>query len=133
MTIILITGGAGNIGSALTNVLSEKTENIIVVFDNLSTGNILKVPKKKNVIFIKGDVNKYENLANVFNTYKFDFVFHYAAVVGVKRTLENPIKVLTDIEGIKNILHLSKNTKVKRVFYSSSSEVYGEPVEIPQK
>jgi UDP-glucose 4-epimerase len=59
-------------------------------------------------------------------------VFHYAALVGVKRTLKNPVKVLDDISGIKNVLSLSKNTGVKRVLYSSSSEVYGEPVEIPQ-
>jgi UDP-glucose 4-epimerase len=65
-------------------------------------------------------------------SFNFDFVFHYAAVVGVARTLENPKMVLDDIEGIKNILNLSKNTNVKKVFYSSSSEVYGEPVEIPQ-
>jgi UDP-glucose 4-epimerase len=64
--------------------------------------------------------------------YNFDFVFHYAAVVGVKRTLDNPIMVLDDINGIKNILELSKYTKVQRVFFSSSSEVYGEPVESPQ-
>jgi len=65
-------------------------------------------------------------------TYKFDYVFHYAAVVGVQRTLENPLLVLKDLEGIKNILETAKNTKVKKVFYSSSSEVYGEPVEFPQ-
>jgi UDP-glucose 4-epimerase len=59
-------------------------------------------------------------------------VFHYAAVVGVKRTLENPIMVLEDIFGIKHLLDLSKRTGVKRVFYSSSSEVYGEPVHLPQ-
>jgi UDP-glucose 4-epimerase len=64
--------------------------------------------------------------------FHFDYVFHYAAMVGVKRTLNNPMTVLQDIEGIKNILSLSKNTCVKRVFYSSSSEVYGEPVEFPQ-
>jgi UDP-glucuronate decarboxylase len=64
--------------------------------------------------------------------YQFDYVFHYAAVVGVQRTLDNPIKVLEDIDGIRNILDLSKNTGVKRVFYSSSSEVYGEPVVLPQ-
>ncbi|MCC6691303.1 MAG: NAD-dependent epimerase/dehydratase family protein, partial [Bacteroidia bacterium] len=57
---------------------------------------------------------------------------HYAALVGVKRTLENPVKVLNDINGIRNILELSKNTSVKRVYFSSSSEVYGEPVEYPQ-
>jgi nucleoside-diphosphate-sugar epimerase len=59
-------------------------------------------------------------------------VFHYAATVGVKRTLENPVKVLNDISGIKYVLSLSKNTGVKRVYFSSSSEVYGEPVEFPQ-
>jgi UDP-glucose 4-epimerase len=63
---------------------------------------------------------------------KFDYVFHYAAVVGVKRTLNNPLWVLNDIKGIENILNLSKNTGVKRVFFSSSSEVYGEPFEHPQ-
>jgi UDP-glucose 4-epimerase len=53
-------------------------------------------------------------------------------VVGVLRTLANPVSVLDDIDGIKNILKLCKNTGVKRVFYSSSSEVYGEPVHLPQ-
>ncbi|HNJ61372.1 MAG TPA: NAD-dependent epimerase/dehydratase family protein, partial [Chitinophagales bacterium] len=57
---------------------------------------------------------------------------HYAAVVGVQRTLQNPVMVLDDIKGIENILSLSKNTGVKRIFYSSSSEVYGEPVTLPQ-
>jgi UDP-glucose 4-epimerase len=64
--------------------------------------------------------------------YKFDYVFHYAAVVGVKRTTENPVMVLNDLQGIRIILDLCKNTSVKRIFFSSSSEVYGEPVELPQ-
>ncbi len=62
--------------------------------------------------------------------YRFDIVFHYAAVVGVKRTLANPISVLSDLEGIRNVLHLAKSTSVGRVVFSSSSEVYGEPVSI---
>ena len=64
--------------------------------------------------------------------YKFDYVFHYAAVVGVQRTLDHPKMVLDDIIGIKNVLDLCKNTNVKRVFFASSSEVYGEPIEHPQ-
>jgi UDP-glucose 4-epimerase len=59
-------------------------------------------------------------------------VFHYAAVVGVQRTLANPVMVLDDITGIRNVLELSKNTGVQRTYFSSSSEVYGEPVEFPQ-
>jgi UDP-glucose 4-epimerase len=132
MTTILITGGAGNVASALARKLSENKDNLIVIIDNLSTGNLLKIPKAENVVFIKANVNNYNDIVPVFGRYNFDFVFHYAAVVGVKRTLENPMMVLEDIEGIKNILSLSKNSKVKRVFYSSSSEVYGEPFEIPQ-
>jgi UDP-glucose 4-epimerase len=65
-------------------------------------------------------------------SYNFDYVFHFAAVVGVQRTQDNPISVLNDIDGIKNILNLSKNSSVKHVYFASSSEVYGEPVELPQ-
>ena len=129
---ILITGGAGNIASALANKLSDNKDNFIVIVDNLSTGSLTKIPKKDNVKFIKADTNNYNDIAPIFKGYCFEYVFHYAAVVGVKRTLENPIMVLNDIEGIKNILSLSKKSGVKRVFYSSSSEVYGEPFEIPQ-
>jgi UDP-glucose 4-epimerase len=129
---ILITGGAGNIASELANKLSDILANEVVIIDNLSTGSLDKIPEKDNIRFIKADVNNLSEIIPVFERFNFDFVFHYAAVVGVKRTLENPILVLNDIEGIKNILSLSKNTGVKRVFYSSSSEVYGEPFEIPQ-
>ena len=131
-TTILITGGAGNVGSALANKLAENPNNFIVIVDNLSTGSLSKVPQVENVKFIKANSNNYNDIVPIFGRYNFDYVFHYAAVVGVKRTLENPIMVLDDIEGIKNILSLSKNSGVKRVFYSSSSEVYGEPFEIPQ-
>jgi nucleoside-diphosphate-sugar epimerase len=59
-------------------------------------------------------------------------VFHLAAVVGVQRTLANPLLVLRDITGIENILRLCKSTGVKRAYFASSSEVYGEPFEVPQ-
>jgi nucleoside-diphosphate-sugar epimerase len=131
---ILITGGAGNIGSGLSAKLVESPDNFVVIVDDLSTGRLDKLPDegRKNWKFIKADVNEYSDLAPIMLAYRFDHVFHYAAVVGVQRTLDNPIKVLGDIEGIKNVLGLSKNTGVRRVFYSSSSEVYGEPVSLPQ-
>jgi len=134
MNRILVTGGAGFIASELADRLSNKADNEIVVVDNLQTGQRNKVPqgKHQNVKFIKCDVNRFKDISAVFFAYKFDYVFHYAATVGVQRTLDNPVKVLDDINGIRNILDLSKNTGVRRVFFSSSSEVYGEPVEIPQ-
>lgn len=131
---VLITGGAGFIGSSLAERLAANPENYIVIVDNLLTGSHSKVPKSvhQNVKFIKADANDFNDISSIFHAYKFDYVFHYAAVVGVKRTLANPVLVLNDIKGIDNILNLSKNTGVKRVFYTSSSEVYGEPVEYPQ-
>ncbi|MFK5957868.1 MAG: NAD-dependent epimerase/dehydratase family protein [Lutibacter sp.] len=132
MTNILVTGGAGNIGSSLVKRLSENRENTIIVVDNLLTGSTAKLPTKENIIFIKGNVNNYNDISAIFHTFHFEYVFHFAAVVGVQRTLNNPLWVLEDIKGFENILNLSKNTNVKKVYYSSSSEVYGEPFEIPQ-
>jgi nucleoside-diphosphate-sugar epimerase len=132
MLKVLITGGAGFIPSSLAERLLESDQYYVVLVDNLLTGDLKKVPSRHNCKFIKCDVNNYHDIAAIMTSYQFDYVFHYAAVVGVKRTLENPVMVLNDIEGIRNILNLSKNTGVKRVFFSSSSEVYGEPVELPQ-
>ncbi len=131
---ILISGGAGNIGSALVDRLIRSDKYEVVILDNLLTGSMRKLPNdlKGNWSFIKGDVNKKSDISEVMLSNQFDYVYHYAAMVGVQRTQENPVAVLRDIDGIKNILDLSKNTGVKRVIYSSSSEVYGEPVHVPQ-
>ena len=131
---ILITGGAGFIGSSLAQRLAEDEENYIVIVDNLLTGSESKLPESvhQNIKFIRADVNDFQEISSIFHAFSFDYVFHYAALVGVKRTLANPVKVLNDLNGIRNILNLSKNSRVKRVYYSSSSEVYGEPVEFPQ-
>lgn len=134
ITRILITGGAGFIPSCLAEKLAENPDNELVLVDNFVTGYKEKIPKSKhnNIRFIKADCNDLKDISSIFYAFKFDYVFHYAALVGVLRTLDNPVKVLNDITGIRNILTLSKNTGVKRVYYSSSSEVYGEPVEFPQ-
>ncbi|MGZ3931018.1 MAG: NAD-dependent epimerase/dehydratase family protein [Bacteroidia bacterium] len=131
---ILITGGAGNIGSALAKKLIADPANFVVIVDDLSTGSLEKLPSSdiKNWRFTKADCNDYSQLSPIMYSNNFDYVFHFAAVVGVLRTQSNPIAVLNDIDGIKNVLSLSKNCGVKHVYFSSSSEVYGEPVEIPQ-
>jgi len=129
---ILVTGGAGFIGSSLAEYLLQKTDAYVVVVDNYLTGHQQNLPQSERFRFIKADANEFDDIASIFQTFGFDFVFHYAAVVGVKRTLDNPVLVLEDLLGIRNILTLCKNTGVKRVFYASSSEVYGEPVHLPQ-
>ncbi len=129
---VLITGGAGFIGSSLAERLAQHADNYVVVLDNLLSGYVANVPQTRNIRFIKGDANDYNTLSAIMHRYHFEYVFHYAALVGVQRTLSRPKDVLQDIKGIGNILELSKNTGVIRVFYSSSSEVYGEPVVLPQ-
>jgi len=134
MRTILITGGAGFIGSCLAEKLISDPENYVVIVDDLTTGDISKLPQlpTNNWRFIKCNCNDYRDISAVMLAFPFDYVFHYAAVVGVQRTQLYPVKVLNDIRGISNILNLSKNSHVKRVYFSSSSEVYGEPVELPQ-
>ncbi len=134
MNKILVTGGAGNVGSALVEKLIANADNHVVIVDDLSTGFMSKLPEndKTGWEFIKADVNNFDDILPIMHSHKFDYVFHFAAVVGVIRTQENPVKVLNDINGIRNILNIAKNTSVKRVFFSSSSEVYGEPVSLPQ-
>lgn len=129
---ILITGGAGFIGSSLAEYLLNKTDAQVVVVDNYLTGRQQNLPASDRFRFIKADANDFNDISSILQTFGFDYVFHYAAVVGVKRTLENPVMVLDDLQGIRNVLKLCKNTGVKRVFYASSSEVYGEPVHLPQ-
>lgn len=134
MKKILVTGGAGNIGGALVRAMIKDAGNFVCIVDSLVTSSLDKLPGRHqgSYDFVNADVNDHRAIASVMTSLKFDYVFHYAALVGVKRTLQNPLRVLNDIEGIKNVLRLARDTGVKRVFYASSSEVYGEPVEFPQ-
>ena len=131
---ILVTGGAGFIGSHLVGKLLEYN-NEVTCLDNLSTGSVENIEifnSRPNFKFIKGDILNKEFLNSI--TEGIDYVFHYAAIVGVKRTLENPLLTLrVNIEGTKNILDSSVSNGVRKVINASSSEVYGEPVEIPER
>lgn len=131
MAKILITGGAGFIGSSLALALLNENHDIIIV-DNLITGNEKLIPESENCKFVNLNVNLYDEIRPIFQKNKFDYIFHFAALVGVNRTIENPIEVLKDIQGFDNIFNLSVDNKIKRIYYSSSSEVYGEPVHLPQ-
>lgn len=132
MKTYLVTGGAGFIGSHLCERLA-KDGNKVICLDNLSSGRFENINHIKGKFeFVKADVNEQKEVESIFKKNKFDGVFHYAATVGVKRTLENPIMVMNDIIGIRNILRLSNIYKARKVVFASSSEVYGEPVEIPE-
>jgi nucleoside-diphosphate-sugar epimerase len=132
MKTVLITGGAGFIPSSLAEALLSTNRYYVVALDNYLTGKRQHLSAHPNYKFIKGDVNDWKDISSIMLHFSFDYVFHYAAVVGVNRTIENPKLVLDDIKGLQNVFDLAKNTGVKRIFFSSSSEVYGEPVHLPQ-
>ena len=137
---ILVTGGAGFIGSHLCERL-VKNGHKVICFDNLSAGQLSNITPleaspltgQDKLIFVQGDVNNFADLEKIFEEYKPEAVFHYAAMVGVKRTAENPVEVLDDIKGIRNIFELALQYNKPKIIFASSSEVYGEPVEIPER
>ena len=106
----------------------------VVCVDDFSNGkldNIKHLKNEKRFRFYKRNANELSEIRKVFMKEKPDYVMHYAAMVGVKRTSENPLGVFKDIEGIKNIAELSRQYKIKKILFTSSSEVYGEPVKLP--
>jgi UDP-glucose 4-epimerase len=132
----MITGGAGNIGGSLARKLVATGRYHVTIVDDFSTGSREKLPHRADTArweVVDANVNRdLAALHEAFSRRKYDAVFHYAALVGVQRTLANPLRVLEDLRGIENMLDLCHGHSVPRYFYASSSEVYGEPVSIPQ-
>lgn len=122
MNKILITGGAGFIGSHLTEFLSKK--NNIIVIDNFSHGNKIKV-LNKNIKIIKGDVRD-GDLLNFYSK-NCTSIFHLAAVLGVDIVSKKNVETMEcEFEGIQNVCNAAKNNKISKIIYSSSSGVYGK-------
>ena len=128
---ILITGGAGFIGSHLAEELIKEGENVNVV-DDLSTGrieNISSLLDNPQFSFIQGNILNEKLMAEVIE--KCELVYHLAAAVGVKYIMENRLNTLqTNVRGTENILELASKDK-KKVMLASSSEVYGKNGNVP--
>ncbi|MCX8147366.1 MAG: SDR family oxidoreductase [Candidatus Woesearchaeota archaeon] len=126
---VLITGGAGFIGSHIADLLIEKGYDVVIV-DNLVTGNKENINKKAK--FYKIDITK-KGLRKVFEKERPDFVIHEAAQVNVRKSLSNPIfDAESNILGTINVLECCKDFKIKKTIYSSSGGAcYGEPQYLP--
>ncbi len=130
---VLITGGAGFIGSNLCEDLL-KFNNKVVCLDNISTGfkkNIEELFSNSNFKFIEGDITNLETCQNACKN--VDYVLHQAALGSVPRSIENPIATNhTNIDGFLNMLVAARDNKVKRFVYAASSSTYGDSTELPK-
>ena len=131
---VIVTGGAGFIGSHLVELLVKKKEiKKIIIIDNLkdgSTKNIKKILKNKKVILKKIDIRNHKDLLKIFKNTKC--VFHLAAMSDVVPSITDPKNYLeTNIIGTMNVLEAMRKNKVKRIIYAASSSCYGIPKRYP--
>ncbi len=129
---IVVTGGAGFIGSNLTHALAKPAlNNKVVIIDNLSTGrieNIQGLIDNKKIEFIKSSITDLVLLQKIFRG--VDFVFHEAAVASVPKSVEDPITIHNvNVTGTLNVLLAARDNDVGKVIFSSSCAVYGNPSE----
>jgi UDP-glucose 4-epimerase len=128
MRAILVTGGAGYIGSHVVKELLREGHKPII-FDNLQTGHRKAT---KNAPFIEGDLSDAKKLKETFQTYPIHAVMHFAADCLVAESVQNPMKYFNN--NVKNgleLLEILEEFKIKKFVFSSSAAVYGEPKEIP--
>jgi len=130
---ILVTGGAGFIGSNLARYLSN-SQNQVVVLDDLSTGrkeNIDDLIKNNKIEFVEGSITDLDLLQDTFKN--IEYVFHEAALPSVPRSIKDPFTTnQVNINGTLNVLIAAKDTGVKKVIYASSSSVYGDTPTLPK-
>ncbi|MDR2835153.1 MAG: SDR family oxidoreductase [Bacteroidales bacterium] len=130
---ILITGGAGFIGSNLIEKLIKQNNNIICL-DNLSTGDINNIKEffnLSNFQFVEGDIRNFEICLSICKN--IDIVLHHAALGSVPRSIKNPHQTNgVNVDGFLNMLIAARDNKVKRFIYASSSSVYGDSENFPK-
>ena len=126
---ILVTGGAGYIGSHMVKALGEKGLHDIVVYDNLSTGH------KDSLLFgrlVVGDLGDADTLDALFSAEKFDAVMHFAAHIVVDESVRDPIKYYrNNFVNALNLIEACTSHKVERFIFSSTAAVYGIPEKVP--
>lgn len=129
--IILVTGGTGYVGSPVVHEL-VKLGHELVVFDNLVFGHRQALPK--GVRLIRGDLLKPKPLGSLFEEFSPEAVLHFAAYTYVGESVENPIKYYANnVQGSLNLLRAMKEHGTKKVVFSSSAAVYGQPKSVPIK
>jgi|TARA_B110000037_G_scaffold130283_1_gene148003 UDP-glucose 4-epimerase len=120
---VLITGGAGYIGSCTSNILLDQGHDVTII-DNLSTGNASLIPKKAK--FYKSNIQDIKKISKLLKNNNFDIIFHFAAFIKVEESMTNPKKYLkNNYENTKKFLSICKNNNLNNIIFSSTAAVYG--------
>ena len=130
---VLVTGGAGFIGSNLVDKLVQKGQKVIVL-DNFSTGQRSNLSRhnKKNVKIIKVDISGNKSLDKYFKN--IDYVFHLAGLADIVPSIENPSKYFkSNVVGTFNVIQAAKKAKIRKFIYAASASCYGIPNKFPIK
>jgi UDP-N-acetylglucosamine 4-epimerase len=132
---ILVTGGAGFIGSNIVEHLLNSNVKFVRVLDNLSTGHKKNIQvfldKFKNIEYMYGDISNLETCRNAVKD--IDIICHQAALGSVPRSVEDPLSShISNVNGFLNILIAAKEKGIKRIVYASSSSVYGDNPTLPK-
>ena len=132
---VLVTGGAGFIGSNIVEYLLKNNVKKVRVIDNLSTGNKNNLQpfleKYDNLEFMYGDISKLEDCRKAVNG--MDVITNQAALGSVPRSINDPLSShISNVNGFLNILITAKEEGIKRVVYASSSSVYGDHPVLPK-
>ena len=129
---LIITGGAGFIGSHLAEHLLQRGHTVIVI-DNLSTGRLENIHSiKKKIKFVKADISKKGNWNKLFKD--VNAVYHLAALADIVPSIKNPGKYFdSNVLGTKNVIENAIKYNVKKIIYSASSSCYGIPKKYPTK
>ena len=127
MKNILVTGGAGYIGSHIVEKLVEKKSLKIFIVDNLSTGHKRLINKK--AIFLKADINQTQIIKNILLANNIDTIIHLAAKTVVIESEKKPkLYYKINVEGTKSLLNAAKDSSVKNFLFSSTAAVYGSKI-----
>ena len=130
---VVITGGAGFIGSNLAYELAQSNE--VIIIDDLSTGresNLTELKTNPKIKFIQASILNKDLLEQLFKG--IDYVFHQAAIPSVPRSIEDPQKTNSvNITGTLNVLMAARNNQVKKLVFASSSSVYGDTPTLPKR
>ncbi|WP_419765673.1 MAG: UDP-glucose 4-epimerase GalE [Arcobacter sp.] len=133
---ILITGGAGYIGSHVVKQLLETTSYNIIILDNLSTGSVKTLDTLKLIRdfkFIELDLKEFDKVNNVLKENNINTIIHFAASIVVPESVENPLKYyMNNTVNTTNLIKCAVENGVSKFIFSSTAAVYGEPTNIPE-